>query len=182
MLRLKLIMMKILFVLVPLSLLILVSCQNKETLAELDELKAQTELEKQNLALLGKYIEAWNAQDIQLLDEFLDPQFQIYVPSNSENPLSLEQHKEWIGGIFQAFPDSHYDIQDIFCEGDRVCIRWTYTATQQGDYMGIPASGKKVVGSAIEIFRVENGKIVEERSEMDAMGLMQQLGFVLTVN
>ncbi len=173
-------MMKKLFVLVPLSLLILVSCQDKEALAELNELKALTELEEQNKALIEKYIEAWNSFDIQVLDEYLDASFKAYIPSNSNEPMSQEQFKGWVEGIFQPFPDSHYEIQDIFCEGDRVCIRWTYTATQQGDYMGVPASGKKVEGSAIEIFRVENGKIVEERSEMDALGMMIQLGLVLS--
>jgi len=44
--------------------------------------------------------------------------------------------------------------------------------------MGMPASGRKVSVSAIEIFRVGNGKILEERTEMDALGLMQQLGLV----
>lgn len=172
--------MKRFIVVLPCILLLLVSCQDKEAQAELNELKALTELEEQNKALVKKYIEAWNSLEIQVLEEYLDPGFKVYIPSNSGEPMSLEQFKGWMEVIFQGFPDSHYDIQDIFCEGDLVCIRWTYTATQQGDYMGVPATGKKVVGSAIEIFRVENGKIVEERSEMDAMGMMLQLGFVLS--
>jgi len=181
MLHLKLIIMKRSLFLLPFLVFIIVSCQNKETLAELDELKAQTELEKQNLALLGKYIEAWNAYDIQLLDEFLDPQFQIYIPSNSENPMSLEQHKEWLDGIFQAYPDIHYDIQDIFVYKDKVCIRWTCTATYQGVDPDDPAAGKKIVASAIETYKVEDGKIVEERSEMDALGVNQQLGYTMVM-
>ena len=171
--------MKRLLVLLPLSLLIMVSCQDKETLAELDKVKAQVELEKQNLVLIGKYIEALNVKDVQLLDEFLDPQFKIYVPSNSENPLSLDQHKEWIEGIMQAFPDIHWDIQDIFAYKDKVCLRWTCTATYLGDDPDNPATGKQILGSAIEIFKVENGKILEERSEMDALGWNLQLGFEL---
>lgn len=172
-------MMKRLFVLVPLSLLILVSCQNKETLAELDELKAQTELEEQNQALIEKYIAAWNAYDIQLLDELLDPQFQIYIPSNSENPMSLEQHKEWIEGIFQAYPDIQYEINELFATGDKVCLRWTCTTTFKVDNAESEAIEKKGVVSAIEIYRVQNGKIIEEKSEMDALGWNQQLGYTL---
>jgi len=155
-------------------------CQDKETLAELNELKALSELEEQNKSLIKKYIEAWNTQNFQGLEEYLSPQFKVYIPSNAQEPMSLDQYTGWIQGIFQTFPDSHYDIQDIFCEGDNICVRWAYTATQQGEYMGLPASGKKVMGSAVEIYRVENGKIVEERSEMDAMGIMMQLGFVLS--
>lgn len=171
--------MKRLFVLVPLSLMILVSCQNKETLAELDDLKAQTELEEQNKALIEKYIAAWNTKDVQLLDEFLDPQFKIYVPSNAENPMSLEQHKEWIEGIMQAFPDIHWDIQGMVAHKDKVCLRWTVHATYKGVEPDDPATGKTILGSAIEIYKVENGKIMEERSEMDALGWNQQLGYTL---
>jgi steroid delta-isomerase-like uncharacterized protein len=171
--------MKRLIVLLPLSLLIMFSCQNKETLAALDEVKAQVELEKQNLFLIAKYIEAWNTFDTQVFDDLLDPQFKIYVPSNSETSISLEQHKEWIDGIFQAFPDVHYDIQDIFAYKDKVCLRWTCTATYLGDDPDKPATGKQILGSAIEIYTVENGKIMEERSEMDALGWNLQLGFEL---
>ncbi len=171
--------MKKLLVLLPFFLFIIFSCQNKETQAKLDEVNAKTELEKQNKALIEKYIEAWNTQDFKVIDECLSPQIKVYVPSNAEDPMSLELFKEWLHGILQPFPDSHYDIRDIFCEGDRICVRWAYTASHQGDYMGLPPSGMKVQGSAIEIFRVENGKIVEERSEMDAMGLVMQLGFEL---
>lgn len=171
--------MKRLLVLLPLSLLILGSCQNKETLVELEGLKATVALEEQNLALIEEYIEAWNAKDVQLLDEFLDPQFNIYVSSNSENPMSLDQHKEWIEGIMQAFPDIHWDIQDIFAYKDKVCLRWTCTATYLGDDPDNPATGKQILGSAIEIYKMENGKIMEERSEMDALGWNLQLGMEL---
>ena len=106
--------MKRLFVLIPCIVLLLVSCQDKEAMAELEDLKAKTELEEQNMALIEKYIEGWNSKNIQILDEFLDPQFQVYIPSNTQNPMSLEQFKGWIEGLFQAFPDIQYDIQEIF--------------------------------------------------------------------
>jgi steroid delta-isomerase-like uncharacterized protein len=171
--------MKRSLLLLPFFLFIIFSCQNKETQAKLDEVNTKTELEEQNLALLGKYIEAWNTFDTQVFDDLLDSQFKIYVPSNSENPMSLEQHKEWIDGIFQAYPDIHYDIQDIFAYKDKVCLRWTCTATYLGDDPDNPATGKQILGSAIEIYTVENGKITEERSEMDALGWNLQLGFEL---
>ena len=172
--------MKKLAILLPFLLFILVSCQDKEAQEELAKMKAQSELEEQNRALVEKYIQVWNQFDMNALDEYLSPEFKVFIPSSAGEPMSLEQFREWIEGVFAGFPDSHYDIADIFCQGNRVCVRWTYTATHQGEWAGIPATGIAVTGSAIEIFRVENGKILEERSEMDALGLMQQLGFSLT--
>jgi len=171
--------MKNLLLLIPLGLLIMVSCQDKETLAELEKVKVQVELEKQNLVLIGKYIEAWNSKKIIVIDEFLDSDFQAYIPSNSEDPMSLDEFKDWIEGIFQAYPDVYYDIQDIFAYKDKVCLRWTCTATYLGDDPDNPATGKQILGSAIEIYKMENGMIMEERSETDALGWNLQLGFEL---
>jgi predicted ester cyclase len=170
--------MKKLFVL-PFFLLILVSCQDKETLEELNELKATAELEEQNKALIEKYIEAWNAKDMQVFDEVLDPQFKILVPSNSPDPMSLEQHKAWIEGILQGFPDIHYAIQDLVAEGDRVSLRWTCTATFQSED---PEAEKQILGSCIELYKIREGKIIEERSEMDALGWNQQVGYTLVMD
>jgi len=170
--------MKKAFILLPFFLFFAVGCQNKEGQAALDQMEAKAELEQQNQDLVEKYIQAWNNQDFEIMDGCLDPDFKVYIPSSAEEPMSVEQFREWLKVIFTAFPDSHYEVKDIFCERNRICVRWTYSATQQGDYMGLPATGRKVSGSAIEIFRVGNGKILEERSEMDALGLMQQLGLV----
>jgi len=172
--------MKKLFVL-PFILLFLVSCQDKETLAELEDLKAKTEIEEQNKALVEKYIEAWNARDMQVLDEILDPQFKIYIPSNSSSPMSLGQHKAWIDGIFQGFPDVHYHIQDLVAEGDKVSLRWDCHATIPGNTPDEPPSDKQILGSAIEIYRIVDGKIVEERSEMDGLGWNIQMGYTLVM-
>lgn len=172
--------MKTLFVL-PIILCLLVSCQDKETLAELEELKAITALEEQNKALIEKYIEAWNAKDMQVLNEILDPQFKIFVPSNSSSPMSLEQHKAWIEGIFQSFPDIHYHIQDMVAEGDKVSLRWDCHATIPASTLDEPPTDKQILGSALEIYRITDGKIVEERSEMDALGWNQQMGYTLVL-
>ena len=68
------------------------------------------------------------------------------------------------------------DLQKIFASGDKVCSRWTCTATYKVDNLEAVEIKKKVIGSAIETFRLQDGKILEERSEMDALGWNQQLG------
>jgi predicted ester cyclase len=60
-------------------------------------------------------------------------------------------------------------------DDDKVVARWSAKGTHKGDFMGIPATGKQVAFSGIEIIRIENGKAVEEWEELDRAGLMQQL-------
>jgi len=177
--------MKKLFLL-PLILIILAGCQDKETQAELEELKAQTALEEQNKALIEKYIDAWNARDFEVIQGLLDPQFRAYVPSNSQEPMTREQNKTWVEGIFQNFPDVHYDIQEILAEGDWVTVRWNCTASiaggeAEGDEAGGDEQVRQLVTSAIEIYRVADGKILKEWSEANILGWNQQMGYTLVM-
>ena len=168
--------MKRFIILLPCILLFLVSCQDKESLAELEKVKSQTELEEQNMALIESYINVWNTKDLQLLDELLDPQYKFYLPSNAKEPFLIDQLKGWIGMLYETYSDIHYDIQEIHATGDKVSLRWTCKATHSSDNLGIPATGKVILGSAVEIFTIKEGKIVEERAETDALGWNQQLG------
>jgi steroid delta-isomerase-like uncharacterized protein len=77
-----------------------------------------------------------------------------------------------------AFPDIVVTLDQEIAEGDRVATQGTFTGTHQGDFMGIPATGKRVSIKYIDIWRMEDGKGRENWVQMDIMGLMQQLGVV----
>ena len=81
--------------------------------------------------------------------------------------------------MFQtAFPDLRITIEDEFGEGNKVGTRGSMTGTHRGEFMGIPATNKSVKVAYIDLWRVENGKFVENWVQMDMLGLMQQLGVV----
>jgi len=86
--------------------------------------------------------------------------------------------KEFVKTVVGAFPDSKFAIDDLLADGDKVIYRNTYSGTQKGEMMGIPATGKHVVVRTIGIARLSGGKIVEEWENMDEMGIMQQLGVI----
>jgi predicted ester cyclase len=77
-----------------------------------------------------------------------------------------------------AFPDWHGTVDDIIVEGDKVVNRWTGHGTHQAELMGLRATGKAVTLNGITIFRVAHGKVVEEWTQADQLGLMQQLGVI----
>jgi len=157
-------------------LFFILGCQDKQMKSEYEAFKTKAQTEEQNKIVVEKYFAGWNSKDLKVLDEIADPQFGMYNPSISQNPMNSEQTKSWAESIFKAFPDVKYDIKDILAEGDKVVIWWTFTGTHQGDIWNIPATGKKVTNSAIEIYKFKNGKIVEERTEIDGMSFFQQLG------
>jgi steroid delta-isomerase-like uncharacterized protein len=90
--------------------------------------------------------------------------------------LDHEGWKQMAAAYFAGFPDLSVKIEDEVAEGDRVAVRWTWTATHQGDFMGMPATAKSVIGSGAGVYRVVNGKVAEEWVFEDVMGVMQQLG------
>jgi predicted ester cyclase len=80
--------------------------------------------------------------------------------------------------FYTAFPDMHYTVEDLIAEGDKVVCRWTVRATHQGEFMGVPATGKVVTWTGISITRFAGGKDVEDWESFDMLGLMQQLGAI----
>jgi predicted ester cyclase len=80
--------------------------------------------------------------------------------------------------MYQAAFHGQVTIEDQIAEGDRVVTRWSGQSTHQGEFMGIPPTGKTVRVTSISIDRVAGGQIVESWWESDQLGMMQQLGVV----
>lgn len=79
-----------------------------------------------------------------------------------------------------AFPDLYGTIEDLIAEGDKVVTRITYRGTHQGEFMGIPPTGRPVTMTFTGINRIAGGKIAEGWVNFDALGMMQQLGVIPT--
>ena len=76
------------------------------------------------------------------------------------------------------FPDVHAAVQDLIADGDRVIERTQTSATHTGEFNGISPTGKQVGWTEIHIYRLEDGKIAEQWSEIDLLGLLVQLGAI----
>jgi predicted ester cyclase len=74
-----------------------------------------------------------------------------------------------------AFPDIRVEIFDQVAEGDKVTTRKEIHATHKGQFMGIAATGKRVVIEIIDIVRLEGGKYIEHWSIMNMYGLLAQI-------
>ena len=78
--------------------------------------------------------------------------------------------------LFAAFPDSAATLHEVIAEGDWVAYRLTQRGTHQGDWMGIPATGRHAEWEVMGTMRIVDGTIVENHAQPDAIGMMQQLG------
>jgi len=125
------------------------------------------------------YEEVMNQKNLAAMDDFLAPTF----VNHSALQLGMlgggiEEVKQYVSMILTTFPDLHYTVEDMIAEGDKVVARLTVSGTQQGAFLGIPSTGKHATITDIEIFRIANGKAVENWVQADFLGLLQQLGVV----
>ncbi len=80
------------------------------------------------------------------------------------------------GAFLAAFPDAELRIDDVLVDGDRLVARYHVTATHQGEFNGLPPTGRRVRFTGITVMRFVGGLVAERWSESDFLGLMQQLG------
>jgi steroid delta-isomerase-like uncharacterized protein len=131
-----------------------------------------------NAATIRRMYELLSAGDI---DGFGDLVAEDFV-EHDEVP-GLEPTKEGVKQLFRmytaAFPDLSMEPQDILVSGDKVVARVRGTGTHQGEFMGLPATGKAVDVQLIDIIRFgDDGLAYEHWGVFDALGLMQQLGAI----
>jgi steroid delta-isomerase-like uncharacterized protein len=86
--------------------------------------------------------------------------------------------KNFFEAWFKASPDFRFELKQIVSEGDKVWVYGTYSGTHMGDWLGIPAIGKAYSFDAVDIFRVQDGKLAEHWDVLDVYNLFKQLGTI----
>ncbi len=127
------------------------------------------------LLLANTFAETLNTSNVDLFDTFIAP---IYVNHNPFVAPGLQGVKEFFAGWLAAFPDTTVTVEDALVAGDKVVGRYTYRATQQGPFLGIPATGRPITMRSIDIWRVQDGMFVEHWDELNLLEVLQQLGVV----
>ncbi len=127
------------------------------------------------------YEEVWNKRKFEVLSELVSPSHALQGPNFSGSTIGPEGYKLRVSAFYAGFPDLRWTIEDTVAEKDKVVACWTFSGTHKGDYMGVPATNKKVSVDGMTIHYLADGKIMDSQSRWDALGLMQQLGVVPAV-
>ena len=134
---------------------------------------------EENKALIRRGTEVLNRGNVTeistTLDELFVPDFVRYDPAGGFR--SREDYKQFLFSLLAALP-GQLTIEDLIAEGDKVVLRYTFHGTHQGQWRGLPPTGKPVTFTGIFIYRILDSKIVEGWENADALGLVQQLGLI----
>ncbi len=131
---------------------------------------------QQNKQLLADFANAvFVKKDFMQLPEFMH---QGYIQHNPLVPQGLSGFQQFFADWFKAVPDWHYELQKLVAEGDTVWVHGIYSGSQHGQWLGISATGKHYSIHAVDIFRIENGKLAEHWDVLDTYSLFKQLGVI----
>jgi steroid delta-isomerase-like uncharacterized protein len=120
--------------------------------------------------------EVWNQKSEEAIDRMFGRPGKAYGFVGPDGVLaSPEEFKEAHRAFCGAFPDLHFDIEDVLAEGDRVAIRWKATMTHLGDHLGFPASGKAGVVTGSTFIVVNGDQIMNGWNQMDLQALFMKL-------
>ena len=124
--------------------------------------------EANKATVLRYFLESHNAPyNLDVMDETCSPAF-------------AAQHKGWQSMEHAAFPDKHFTVEDVVAEGDKVLLRWIIRATHLGEFWtpvgtALP-TGNVITHTSMVLYRLADGKIVEEQSVHDWLTLLLQFG------
>jgi steroid delta-isomerase-like uncharacterized protein len=123
------------------------------------------------------YDDVFNRGDLAVLDDVVDDSFVEHeeFPGTTNDKAGLVA---FVTSLRNAFPDLAFEVVATVAEGDEAWAQIVIRGTQQGEFLGIPASGRRVEVAGIDRLRFRDGKVVEHWGVTDILSLMQQVGAI----
>lgn len=126
---------------------------------------------EENKALVGRfYAEAINERDPSACERLLTGDF-----THDGEQRGQAGQKQAVDAFLAAFPDLRNEILMMVAEGDLVAAHQRWTGTHQGEFLGIPGTGRKVSFTSTALIRIEGDRLAEAWDEVDLFGLSAQL-------
>jgi predicted ester cyclase len=136
---------------------------------------ATTSIEANKAVVRRYWFELWNEKQDIIAEIAVEPVTLHFPQGQAHQPPSL---RKWFETAQSAFPDVHFTLHQEVAENDLVVSRWSYVATNTGEFLGRPPTNRRVTDEGIDIFRIEGGKITEMWIIQDSLGLLRQLGWL----
>jgi steroid delta-isomerase-like uncharacterized protein len=128
-----------------------------------------------NKALAARYYdEVLSGRDLGALDELLADDFTSWTMGGAQ--VDGAAYRQAVAASHRAFSDLRVTVLDQVAEGDKVVTRWRAEGVNDGDFAGLPATGRRVALAAIHVHRVDGGRLAEHWEALDQLDLLRQLG------
>lgn len=128
-----------------------------------------------NITATKRFGEAVNSGNLDVFHEVMAPAVVDRDPAPDQGP-GPEGFIQFFLMFRAAFPDLNVTVDHMITDDDNVAIAYTVIGTHQGDFLGVPATGRRISARGMQIARFQNGQIVERWGSSDQLGILQQIG------
>jgi steroid delta-isomerase-like uncharacterized protein len=135
-----------------------------------------SETTERNKEIVRRYQDAYNSNNLDVLDELLAPDWKTQAFPVALMEQSIENVKAVHRSLLEAFPDLHITTHELIAEGDVVVQSYTVRGTQQGEMAGLPPTGNRMAVGGVSIFEIRGGRIVRHEAFSDFIDVLAQLG------
>jgi len=132
-----------------------------------------------NKAIALRLVEVFNSRRLDLLEDVLHPEFRgrgISAFAPDEPEVGPGARRKLYEMFYQAIPDARAEVLDVVAEGDKVVLVDRFGGTHRGEFFGSPGTGNHIEWTAIHIYTIRDGKILEDAVMTDSLAIMQQIG------
>ena len=133
-------------------------------------------METSEKGVVRRMYELINQGRVDDLDEICSPDLKGHAGAGAD----LQDLMSSLQGFREPFPDLTVDVRHLVQENDIISAWLSYTATHQGDFAGVPASGRRIKFAAWDLVRIRDGRIVEITQYCDLFTIMSQIGALPT--
>jgi steroid delta-isomerase-like uncharacterized protein len=132
----------------------------------------------ENKVIALRFIQAWSSGGLKVLDELADPNIVVKYSHFEEPVVGLANFKKMLSMTHASFPDIEVTVDRVIVENDQAVVHWSYTATHQVEVYNVPPTGNTIEVIGVTIYRIENGKVVEEMGVVDNLAMYKQIGLL----
>ena len=157
----------------------ILSCEPKQSQECIDLSNANSKV-KSNLELYSMvWDKAINGRNIEIVNlDFFDENIKAITADGDIE--GIDAFKAYYNNYLTGFSDAEFNIVDVFGQGDKIVKHWNFKGTHDGDFFGIPPTGKKIDLIGTTLVLMKDGKILQEQDFFDNYSLLSQLGLLPT--
>ncbi len=117
-----------------------------------------------------------NSADVNMANELVDSKAPFYTPAFPEPVYGGEGYLSLVFWLRKSFSNVHWKLEEMIAEGNKVAVRWTCSGTHDGDFMGIPATGKSFSACFMNFYAFnEQYKIISDTAAEGMIAIFRSL-------
>ena len=133
----------------------------------------EDDTDTEGLSIVLRHLEHTDRRELDRAAADCAPDVRIH--GLCSEPIGSGVWKQAMHSLLTAFPDGRFAVEDVLADGDRVAVRQTFRGTQEGAFLGIAPTGRRVTVAATVMYRVAGARIAESWWNADVLGLLRQL-------